>query len=259
MIPAGRKIRIGTRGSKLALWQAEHVAARLAKLGAETSIEIIDTIGDRDKVTEFGALGAKGVFVKEIESALIDGRIDLAVHSLKDLPTALPDGLVLGAVLKRASPFDALVSRDRLKLNELPPGATLGTGSLRRAAQVLVLRPDLKIVPLRGNVPTRIKKIRDGQAAWSTKKASPRGTLGSSSRPSIASGRRIRHARLPARTRTCDATWWTSAWSPVGRGASSYAVARENSITAGASYGPRIPASRTPGGSPSSSDRPIWS
>ncbi|MBI3735595.1 hydroxymethylbilane synthase [Candidatus Sumerlaeota bacterium] len=157
-------IRIGTRGSQLARWQADHAAARLREWGAEVLIEIIETTGDKDQATEFGALGAKGIFVKEIETALLERRIDIAVHSLKDLPTELPDGLVLGAVLERESPFDGLVSRERKSLAELPQGARLATGSLRRAAQALALRPDLRIVPLRGNVPTRVRKIREGEA-----------------------------------------------------------------------------------------------
>ncbi len=157
-------IRIGSRGSRLALWQAEHVAARLGEIGVQTSIEIIQTTGDLDQATEFGALGAKGIFVKEIETALLEQRIDLAVHSLKDLPTELPKGLTLGAVLKRESPLDGLVSRDGNKLDALPPGARVATGSLRRASQILAMRPDLKITPLRGNVQTRIRKIKEGEA-----------------------------------------------------------------------------------------------
>lgn len=160
-----RKIRIGTRGSRLALWQADHVAAKLRALGCEAAIEVIQTLGDRDRVRDFGSLGAKGIFVKEIEEALLAGRIDWAVHSCKDLPTALPEGLALGAVLERADARDALVSEGGLRLDELPAGATVATGSLRRAAQALHERPDLKIVPIRGNVPTRIEKIRAGEAA----------------------------------------------------------------------------------------------
>lgn len=157
-------IRLGTRGSKLALWQAEHVAARLTALGAEPALEIIKTSGDLDQVTDFGAMGAKGIFVKEIEAALLENRIDIAVHSLKDLPTDLPEGLALACVLEREDPSDALVSRDGLGLAQLPEGATVATGSQRRAAQVLAFRPDLVIGPMRGNVPTRIRKIREGYA-----------------------------------------------------------------------------------------------
>lgn len=157
-------IRLGTRSSRLALWQAEHVAELLRAGGHAVELVHIETTGDLDQVHDFGSIGAKGIFVKEIEAALLDRRIDLAVHSLKDLPTDLPEGLVLGAALERASPLDALVSRDGLKFEKLPPGARIATGSLRRAAQALALRPDLEIVPLRGNVPTRVRKIREGAA-----------------------------------------------------------------------------------------------
>lgn len=157
-------LRIGTRSSQLARWQAEFVSAKLRALGAEVSLVFIETTGDLDRTRDFGSLGAKGVFVKEIETALLEHRIDLAVHSLKDLPTELPEGLVLGAALERETPFDALVSEDYKKLSELPKGASLATGSLRRASQALALRSDLNIVPLRGNVPTRIRKIRERYA-----------------------------------------------------------------------------------------------
>lgn len=158
------KIRIGTRSSRLARWQADHVASLLRSLGAQPEIIYIETTGDRDKVSDFGSLGAKGIFVKEIETALIEKHIDVAVHSLKDLPTLLPEGLALAAALEREDARDALVSRDHMTLDALPKGASVATGSLRRGAQVKALRPDLKIGPLRGNVPTRIGKIRDGEA-----------------------------------------------------------------------------------------------
>lgn len=157
-------LRIGTRSSELARWQAEHVGESLKRRGVEISYEYIETTGDLDRKSDFGSLGAKGIFVKEIEQALLDNRIDIAVHSLKDVPTDLPDGLVLGAVLEREVPFDALISQEGKQLHELPRGATLATGSLRRGAQALALRPDLKIIPMRGNVPTRIRKIREGYA-----------------------------------------------------------------------------------------------
>lgn len=159
-----KKIRLGTRGSELAMWQATHVAGLLQAQGLETEIVRIATTGDLDQKTDFGSLGAKGVFVKEIEAALLDRSIDIAVHSLKDLPTDLPEGLVLGAALERESPLDAWVSRDGKSFADLAEGATVATGSLRRGAQILALRPDVKIVPLRGNVPTRIQKIKDGAA-----------------------------------------------------------------------------------------------
>ncbi len=157
-------IRIGTRGSRLALWQAELVAGKLKSLGVESIFEVIQTMGDQDQNSDFGAIGAKGVFVKEIETALLERRIDLAVHSLKDLPTELSEGLVLGAAMERESPYDGLVSREGMKLDQLPLGATIATGSLRRAAQVLAMRRDLQILPLRGNVPTRVRKIQEGSA-----------------------------------------------------------------------------------------------
>lgn len=159
-----KKIRLGTRASELAMWQATHVEGLLKACGVETEIVRIATTGDLDQKTDFGSLGAKGVFVKEIEAALLEGSIDIAVHSLKDLPTDLPDGLVLGAALERDSPLDAWVSRDGKSFADLAEGATVATGSLRRGAQILAMRPDLKIVPLRGNVPTRIQKIKDGAA-----------------------------------------------------------------------------------------------
>lgn len=158
------KLIIGTRGSELALWQARHVASLLGALGIEAELKIIQTTGDLDQRTAFGAMGGKGIFVKEIEAALLDRSIDLAIHSLKDLPTELPEGLHFAAALDREPPFDALISRDGLKLAELPQGAKLATGSLRRAAQALAIRPDLQVAPLRGNVPTRIRKIREGEA-----------------------------------------------------------------------------------------------
>ena len=164
MTSSRTQLRIGTRSSRLARWQADHVCSRLRELGADPTIVFIQTTGDLDKRTDFGSMGAKGIFVLEIENALRENRIDLAVHSLKDLPTELPAGLVLGGVLERASPYDALVSRNGCHLRDLDQGATIATGSLRRASQVLAIRRDLKIVPLRGNVPTRIDKIRQGQA-----------------------------------------------------------------------------------------------
>jgi hydroxymethylbilane synthase len=158
-------IRLGTRGSRLARWQAAHVRALLEAEGFGVEEIIIQTTGDLDQRTAFGELGAKGVFVKEIEAALLERRIDLAVHSLKDLPTELPKGLVLGAVLPRESPWDVMVSAEGGRLDTLPKGAVVATGSLRRGAQVLAMRPDLRLVPLRGNVPTRIRKVREGGAA----------------------------------------------------------------------------------------------
>lgn len=157
----GAPIRIGTRRSRLALWQTEWVAAELRRLhpGLEVEIVPVQTLGDRDKATALTGLGQVGVFTKEIEEALLDVRCDLAVHSYKDLATQLPDGLALGAVPQRADPRDALVSRSGRSLGQLAPGSVLGTSSLRRRALVLHRRPDLRITGLRGNVPTRLRAV----------------------------------------------------------------------------------------------------
>ncbi|GIU76470.1 MAG: hypothetical protein KatS3mg004_3557 [Bryobacteraceae bacterium] len=154
------KLRIGSRGSQLALWQARRVGARLAALGVETEIEIIRTTGDRITDVPLARVGSKGLFTKEIEEALLDGRIDLAVHSLKDLPVELPPGLALAAVPERESPLDAVVGR---RLEELAAGARVGTSSLRRAAQLRRLRPDLVIEDIRGNLDTRLRKLDEGR------------------------------------------------------------------------------------------------
>lgn len=160
-----RSLVIGSRGSQLALWQAHFIQAKLAALGIEARIEIIKTAGDRITELSLAVAGVqsgagKGLFTREIEDALLAGRIDLAVHSLKDLPTELPAGLTLAAIPERANPFDALVGR---RLDDLPQGARVGTSSLRRAAQLLRHRPDLDVVPLRGNVDTRLRKLDEGQ------------------------------------------------------------------------------------------------
>jgi hydroxymethylbilane synthase len=162
------KIRIGTRGSPLALAQAHEVVGRLTEAHklAEGACEIvvIKTSGDRITDRPLAEEGGKGLFTKEIEEALLAPAIDLAVHSLKDKPTVLPQGLTLGAALKREDPRDAFISIKYASLGEVPKGAVMGTSSLRRQAQVLHHRPDLKIVPLRGNVETRLKKLADNQA-----------------------------------------------------------------------------------------------
>jgi hydroxymethylbilane synthase len=151
---------IATRGSQLALWQARWVQAQLAAHGHASVIEIIKTTGDRVTDVPLAKVGGKGLFTKEIEEALLDGRADLAVHSLKDLPTELPEGLVLAAVPEREDPHDAIVGRP---LAELPHGARVGTSSLRRAAQLRNLRPDLAIESVRGNLDTRLRKLDEGQ------------------------------------------------------------------------------------------------
>lgn len=151
---------IGSRGSALALWQANWVKERLAGLGFASRLEIIKTTGDRITQVPLPEVGGKGLFTKEIEEALLDGAIDLAVHSLKDLPTALPAGLTLAAVPERADARDAVVGRP---LGELPSGARVGTSSLRRAAQLRRMRPDLAVESIRGNVDTRLRKLDEGR------------------------------------------------------------------------------------------------
>ncbi len=157
--------KLGTRGSKLAIWQAEWVKRALAGAGVAAELVIIKTRGDAEVDRPLHELEGKGFFTKEIEDALRDGRIDVAVHSLKDLPTSLPAGLVLAAVPQRADPAEALVTRETgvTSIAELAAGARLGTSSLRRVAQVRYLRVDLDIVPLRGNVPTRVQKVKEGR------------------------------------------------------------------------------------------------
>jgi hydroxymethylbilane synthase len=151
---------IGSRGSQLALWQANWIAARLAERGEETRIEIIKTTGDKITDVPLAKVGTKGLFTKEIEEALLDGRIDLAVHSLKDLPTEIPAGLTIAAIPEREDPRDALVG---VTLKNLTAGAKVGTSSLRRAAQLRVMRKDLRIESVRGNLDTRVRKLDEGQ------------------------------------------------------------------------------------------------
>lgn len=155
---------IGSRGSKLAMAQAETVAARIRERNPELEVSIsrISTAGDRDRRTPLGQTAGVGIFVKELEEALLDKRIDLAVHSLKDMPSVLPEGLKITSVLEREYPGDALVTKGK-KLAELPARATIGTGSLRRAAEMAAYRPDLKIVNIRGNVDTRVGKAISGE------------------------------------------------------------------------------------------------
>ena len=161
-------ILIGTRGSPLALWQANHLRTRLAETyaldegGAE--LKIITTSGDSIKDKALRDFGGKGLFTKEIDEALLDGEVALAVHSMKDLPTVLPDGLGVAAVLPRADVRDAFLSPKAPSLAALPPGSVVGTSSLRRSAQVRRLRPDLRVVDFRGNVETRINKLEEGLA-----------------------------------------------------------------------------------------------
>lgn len=156
-------IRIGSRGSVLARWQAEHVQARLLALGHECRIQVITTTGDRVQDRRLESVGGKGAFLKEIEEAMLAGEVDLAVHSLKDVPTGLPEGLRLCAVLERADPRDALVSSAGTSFRDLPAGTRIGTSSLRRQCQVRALRPELAVFDLRGNVDTRLRRLREGR------------------------------------------------------------------------------------------------
>jgi len=149
-------LRVGSRGSRLALIQAEHAAARLRRPGVEIALVPMTTAGDRDRTKPFGQIGERGVFVKEIEEALLDGRIDVAVHSAKDMTSTDAAGLTVGAYLPREDPRDALVGAA-----EIRPGMRIGTASVRRRAQLLALEPSLSIEPLRGNVDTRLRKLRE--------------------------------------------------------------------------------------------------
>ncbi|MBQ3433534.1 MAG: hydroxymethylbilane synthase [Selenomonadaceae bacterium] len=159
-----RKIKIGTRASRLALWQAEFVAAELRRFFPALEVELVKvhTTGDKILDAPLAKIGGKGLFTKELEFQLAAGAIDLAVHSLKDVPNALPEGFKLAAITRRAQPFDAFVSNHFPTFASLPMGSVVGTSSLRRAAQVLSLRPDLVIKNLRGNVETRLRKLDAG-------------------------------------------------------------------------------------------------
>lgn len=162
-----QQLIIATRGSKLALWQANHVSGLLQEQYPELQVKLktIKTSGDKIQDVPLARIGGKALFVKEIEEALLAGQADLAVHSMKDVPAELPQGLKLGVMPRRADFTDCLLSRDHKGLQSLPLGSTVGTSSLRRQAQLLALRPDLKIKSLRGNLDTRIRKLEQGQFA----------------------------------------------------------------------------------------------
>jgi hydroxymethylbilane synthase len=162
---ARRSLVLGTRGSRLAVWQAEWVQARLRESAPDVTVTLrrIKTSGDKILDVPLATIGGKGLFVKEIEDALLQGDIDLAVHSMKDVPTVLPGGLEILCVPAREDPRDALISREAKPLDRLPKGARVGTSSLRRQAQLLHHRPDLRIEMLRGNLDTRLRKLRDGE------------------------------------------------------------------------------------------------
>lgn len=157
-------LKIATRQSPLALWQAEHIRARLEALHADLKVELVTFVTQGDKIldTPLAKIGGKGLFVKELEAALLDGRADLAVHSMKDVPMKLPAGLSLAVICEREDPLDAFVSNTYASFDELPQGAKVGTSSLRRKSQILKARPDLEIIDLRGNVGTRLSKLDAG-------------------------------------------------------------------------------------------------
>jgi hydroxymethylbilane synthase len=155
-------LRIGSRGSQLALWQANHISALLRERGHQVEIEIIKTTGDKITDVALAKVGTKGMFTKEIEEALAAGRVDLAVHCLKDLPPEVPPEFAIAAITQRENPRDVLVSKKHASIKELPQRARVGTSSLRRQAQLKALRPDLEIYPLRGNVDTRLRKLEAG-------------------------------------------------------------------------------------------------
>ena len=159
-----KKIVIATRGSKLALWQANHIKDCLEKEHEGTTVEllILKTKGDIILDVPLAKVGGKGLFVKEIEEALLDGRADIAVHSMKDVPMELPEGLILGCIPEREASSDTFLSVQYDSLDDLPEGATVGTSSLRRQSQLLSIRPDLNVVSLRGNVDTRLRKLMEG-------------------------------------------------------------------------------------------------
>jgi len=156
------RLRIGSRGSQLALWQANHISALLREQGHEVELEIIKTTGDKILDVALSKVGTKGMFTKEIEEALLERRVDLAVHSLKDLPTALAPEFEIAAITKRENPRDAFLARHFNSIDDLPVRSRVGTSSLRRQAQIKALRPDLQVIPLRGNVDTRLRKLEEG-------------------------------------------------------------------------------------------------
>ncbi len=157
------RLRIGSRGSQLALWQANHIKARLEEMGHQVEIEIIHTTGDKITDVALAKVGTKGMFTKEIEEALTDKRVDLAVHSLKDLPTELSPTFAVAAITTRQDPRDVFCSKLHQNIDALPKGARVGTSSLRRQAQLKAVRPDLEVYPLRGNVDTRLRKLAEGE------------------------------------------------------------------------------------------------
>jgi len=159
-----KTIRIATRESRLAMWQAEHVAAELCRHHPDLTVELVPmtTKGDQILDTTLAKIGGKGLFIKELETAMLEGRADIAVHSMKDVPAEMPEGFGIVAVLEREDPRDALVSADYLRIEDIPAGSVVGTSSLRRQAQLQHARPDLAVEPVRGNVETRLRKLDHG-------------------------------------------------------------------------------------------------
>lgn len=184
-------LKIATRKSPLALWQAEYIRARLQELHPGLTVELVTFVTQGDKIldTPLAKIGGKGLFVKELEAALLDGRADLAVHSMKDVPMHLPDGLSLAVTCEREDPCDAFVSNHFQEFTDLPPGAKVGTSSLRRKSQLLQARPDLQIIDLRGNVGTRLSKLDAGEYDAII--------LASAGLKRLGLGERIRHVLSP--------------------------------------------------------------
>jgi hydroxymethylbilane synthase len=164
-MPRSGTLKIATRKSALALWQAEHVATLLRQHHPGLRVELLPLVTEGDRILDkpLASIGGKGLFLKELERAMLDGEADLAVHSMKDVPVEMTPGLRVDIVLERANPFDALLSRDGQRLAELPAGARIGSSSLRRQCQLLATRPDLRVLDLRGNVNTRIRKLQEGE------------------------------------------------------------------------------------------------
>jgi hydroxymethylbilane synthase len=162
-----KTIKIATRESRLALWQAEHVAALLCRHHPDLTVELVPmtTRGDQILDTTLAKIGGKGLFIKELETAMLEGRADIAVHSMKDVPAQMPEGFEIAAVLEREDPRDALVSAQYMNISDIPAGSIVGTSSLRRQAQLQHARPDLRVEPLRGNVETRLRKLDQGHFA----------------------------------------------------------------------------------------------
>ena len=241
-----RTLLIGSRGSKLALWQANWISGKLNELGHETRIEIIKTTGDKIREVPLAKVGSstglKGVFTKEIEEALLDGRIDLAVHSLKDLPTELPEGLTIGAVPEREDPRDVLAGKT---LDELAAGDVVGTSSLRRSAQLRHLRPDLEIADIRGNVDTRLRTLDEGDYASIVLAAAGLKRLGLESRisevlePSVMAPA-VGQGALAVEIREADEDT-TAALAPLNHAETRTAVEAERSLLHALGGGCQVP------------------